>query len=142
MKKRSKVPFIALGIPVGYLLIYLLGRVIWCRSPGISPMDWLFFARPTGENSYLYGWLLSSHFFYYAAGVSVLPLFFGKTRFSSLTFAGFSLGLLFGILFGPYPEGIPYGQSHRGWLIWLIFFLISAIFGVLWEIYAKKRQTA
>jgi len=41
----------ALLTGLGYLVIYLLGRVIWCRSPDLSVMGWLFDANPSGRNS-------------------------------------------------------------------------------------------
>ncbi len=116
-----------------YLLIYLIGRFIWCDFSESSFMGWLIFNIPKGENSYLYGWLLSSELFWWTMGISVIPSLFGKWKFSVYTVVGFVLGLILGIIFGPNPEGAAIGQSHYGWAIWGCIFLLSIPTGVIIE---------
>ena len=65
----------------------------------------------------------------------------GKYRFSLTTVAYFVLGLVFGILLGPYPEGIPYGHGDYGWAIWGGLFLFSIPVGLLIERAAKLSVT-
>lgn len=126
----------ALLTALGYLAVYLVGRVLWCDLSGSSLLGWLFTVRPAGEHSYLYGWLLSSGLFWYAMGISVLPACFGRRRFSAVTLAGFVLGLLAGMLFGPYPAGAALGHGHYGWLIWGVIYLLSILAGIV----AQRRK--
>lgn len=128
----------ALLVAVGYALLYLIGRFIWCDLSQTSLTGWLFAAKPAGENSYLYGWLLSSHLFWYTAALSILFALFGKRRLAYTTLLGFVVGFVAGILFGPYPEGAVYGHNHRGWLIWGECYLFSIPLGCFVERYIKK----
>ena len=112
-----------------YLLLYFLGRVVWCGGQDTTVTGWLFTARPAGEHSYLFGWLLSSRLFWWAAGISVLPSLFGKWKFSLVTLAGFVLGFFLGLVFGPNPAGEALGQGHYGWAIWGAVFLITCLAG-------------
>lgn len=77
----------------GYLLLYLAGRLVWCAPASSSVMGFLFETIPAGPHSYLYGWLLSSGMFWYAAAVSVVPALWGKWRFSAATLGGLFLAL-------------------------------------------------
>lgn len=129
---------IALLFALGYLSIYLLGRILWCDRSGSNLVGWLCTVRPSGEHSYLYGWLLSSRLFWCAAAVTVLPALFGKRRFSCAAFLGFVTGFLAGILFGPYPEGAAMGHGHYGWAIWGVVFLLSMVAGIVLE--RKKKR--
>lgn len=128
----------ALLVALGYLAVYLVGRVLWCDLAESSLLGWLFTVRPAGEHSYLYGWLLSSRLFWYAMGISVLPACFGRWRFSVVTLAGFVLGLLAGMLFGPNPAGAALGQGHYGWLIWGVIYLLSIPAGIVAQ---RRKQT-
>lgn len=129
----------ALLVLLVYLLIYLIGRILWCDLSQSSFKGWLFSVRPTGEHSYLYGWLLSSHLFWYSMAISVLSALWGKHIFSCTTLAAFVAGLLLGIIFGPYPQGAATGNSHYGWLIWGALFLLSVPIGILLEYIAKEK---
>ena len=112
-----------------YLLLYFLGRIVWCGGQDTTVAGWLFTARPAGEHSYLFGWLLSSRLFWWAAAISVLPSLFGKWKFSLVTLAGFVLGFFLGLVFGPNPAGEALGQGHYGWAIWGAVFLIACLAG-------------
>ena len=130
----------ALFAMIWYLAIYLAGRFIWCGFAENSFMGWLIFAAPSGDGSYLYGWLISSKLFWLAAAVSVLPALFGKRKLSLVTLVGFAAGLLAGMLFGSNPEGAAYGNSHYGWAIWGAVYLLSVVVGILFELFMKKKD--
>lgn len=141
LERRAKVRkniLTALIVAASYLIIYLIGRFIWCRHSASSLIGWLFFTRPSGESSYLYGWLLSSNLFWFATAISTIPAFFGKYKFSFTTLAAFLIGLLLGILFGPYPTGAAYGHNHYGWAIWLWIYFASIVVGILLEHFLKS----
>lgn len=125
------------GVAAGYLLVYLIGRLICGDLSHSSLLGWL-----TGTDSkyYLFGWLTHQRVFWVAMVLSVLPALFGKYRFSIVTLAGFVLGIFVGELLGPNPAGAAIGQTHLGWLIWGGVFLASAVLGILREHLAGKKQ--
>lgn len=125
--KQNALRFLA--VCAAYLLLYLLGRLIWCGGQDTTVAGWLFTARPAGEHSYLFGWLLSSRLFWWAAAISALPSLFEKWKFSLVTLAGFVLGFFLGLVFGPNPAGEALGQGHYGWAIWGAVFLIACLAG-------------
>ena len=139
-KRLKKNAAAALFAMIWYLAIYLAGRFIWCGFAENSFMGWLIFAAPSGDGSYLYGWLISSKLFWLAAAVSVLPALFGKHKLSLVTLVGFAAGLLAGMLFGSNPEGAAYGNSHYGWAIWGAVYLLSVVVGILFELFMKKKD--
>lgn len=127
----------ALAAILAYLAVYIAGRLIWCRTNS-SLTGLLWASTPEGENSYLYGWLLSSGLFWVSLAISALPALLGKKYFSAITFGGFILGLILGIIFGPNPEGVPYGHGHYGWAIWGGIFILSVILGIIFEVLKKR----
>ena len=127
----------ALYVLIGYLVIYFIGRVIWCDISESNFIGWIFTVKPTGEHSYLYGWLLSSDLFWYALVISVLPSLFGKFRFSVITTVAFIVGIMVGMILGPYPEGAAIGHDHYGWAIWGGIYFISIVVGITVERYKK-----
>ena len=139
-QKLRRNILIALLIAAVYMAIYLIGRMIWCDLSQSNLMGWLVTTIPSGEHSYLYGWLLSSNLFWYALGISVIPAFWGKHNFSCATLIGFVIGFVAGIIFGPYPEGAAMGHGHYGWAIWGAIYLMSIVAGVIVEKYKKKAN--
>lgn len=139
-KRLAKSLLIMLLIAVGYVCIYLSGRVIWCDLDQGNLAQWLFTAKPTGKDSYLYGWLLSSDMFWYAVAISVIPTLFGKYKFSLITLIGFVIGFIAGIVFGPYPEGASQGNDHCGWAIWGVAYLTTMVAGVFVERHRKNSD--
>lgn len=129
----------ALVVILAYLAVYIIGRLIWCRTNS-SLTGLLWASTPEGENSYLYGWLLSSGLFWVSLAISALPALLGKKYFSVITFGGFILGLILGIIFGPNPEGASLGQSHYGWAIWGGIFILSVILGIIFEVLKKHSS--
>lgn len=121
----------ALAVIGVYLAVYLLGRIIWCRSSNNTVLGFLFYAKPSGERSYLYGWLLSSGLFWWSMGFSAVAAGLKKTYLACSTVIGFTAGLILGILFGYYPAGVPYGHGDYGWAIWGGVFLVSILAGVI-----------
>lgn len=138
-KKQKRNILFTLGIAAGYLLFYLLGRIIWCDMGSSSLVGWLFAAKPTGAHSYLYGWLLSSDLFVLSVLISAVPALFGKFKYSFVTVCGFILGFLAGVLFGPNPDGAAIGQGHYGWAIWGIVYLLSIIAGIVVEAIGRAK---
>lgn len=130
VKRNARASLLVIA---GYLAIYLIGRIFWCDLSESSLLGWLFTVRPSGEHSYLYGWLLSSNLFWYAMAISALPALFGKHKFSGITSIAFAAGLLLGMIFGPYPEGAAIGHDHYGWAIWGAVYLFSIAAGVIIE---------
>ncbi len=139
-RKKKKNIFVALAVLLGYLAMYLAGRFLWCGDAPSSLMGWLIYAVPSGEHSYLYGWLLSSNLFWICMAISVLPALFGKHKFSVFTALAFLAGLLLGIWLGPNPEGASLGQGDYGWAIWGGVYLFSLLGGVLLERFTKWRM--
>lgn len=135
--KLKKNVIVALCIAAGYFLFYLIGRFIWCDRDYCTFLAWLFSVRPSGEHSYLYGWLLSSNMFYITAAISILPSLLGKHLYSITTFSGFTVGFIAGVIFGPNP-GDKYGHTHYGWAIWGVIFFASVIVGIVLEILKKR----
>lgn len=125
---------------LAYAAVYLTGRFIWCDISASSFIGWLIYSSPSGENSYLYGWLISSGMFGLAMAVSVIPAFFGKRRFSAVTLAAFVLGMAAGIIFGPNPRGESYGQGHYGWAIWGAIYFLSVLMGIILEISKSMKK--
>ena len=138
-KQRINNVRAALVVAVVYIIVYVVGRFVWCDFSQSSFIGWLFTTRPSGEHSYLYGWLLSSNLFWYAMAISAAPALFGKHKFSLVTTASFVLGIVLGMIFGPYPEGAAIGHDHYGWAIWGGIYLLSIIVGVLAERFIKSN---
>ena len=101
-KRLKKNVFFTLGATIGYVIIYLAGRIFGTTGQQTSVIEWLFGDDPM-QLSYLYGWLLHQNIFWIAMAVSVIPALFGKKYFSFTTLAGFALGLLIGELGGTEP---------------------------------------
>ena len=108
----------ALAVTAGYLVFYLLGRILWCPLEDSSLLGWLLWERPSGGESYLYGWLLSSGLFWWAMALSALTALLGRYRLSCTTCAYFLIGFLMGLVLGPHPPGAAMGHGHYGWAFW------------------------
>ena len=128
----------ALRVDAAYILYYLAGRVQCAHYGDASVKGWLF-VNDWSQIDYLYGWLLSSSLFWYAAAVSVIGAALGKYRFSSITAAAFGIGWLFGELLGPNPEGAALGHGHYGWAIWGGVFLVGIAVGLAAEILKRRK---
>lgn len=138
-KDRAKRNITAASLTVlGYVILYLIGRALWCDLSQSSFIGWLISNRPSGNNSYLYGWLLSSRLFWYAMAISTIPAFFGKHKFSVTTLIAFVVGMLAGIRFGPNSSGAVYQPDDYGWAIWGVIYGLSIIVGFLLERSTKR----
>lgn len=136
-KKIRKNIFFTLVVAVGYVIVYLVGRIFGTTGQQTSVIGWLFGDDPA-QLSYLYGWLLHQNIFWIAMAVSVIPALFGKKYFSFTTLAGFALGLLIGELVGQNPAGAAYGYGHYGWAIWGGIFTFSIVMGIIFEKITKS----
>ena len=126
-------------ITVIYIAYYLVGRMLCVHYEGASVMGWLFL-NDWKYIDYLYGWLLSSSLFWYAAAVSVAAALIGKRRLAAVTAAAFGIGWLLGELLGPNPEGAALGQGHYGWAIWGGVFLTGIAAGLAAEILKRRKR--
>ena len=128
LRRRKNIRW-ALAVLAGYLLLWLIGLLLWSDGRETTVLGWLSMANPKGEHDYLFGWLLHKRLLWYAMVLSVVTALWGKRRFAVTSLAGFFLGLLAGVLFGPYPPGEIYGHDHYGWAIWAVCFLVAMIVG-------------
>lgn len=125
-------------ITLGFLLVFLAGKLILNQNPGLSFWAWLVDTTPW-HHTYLFGWLIMHGRFFYCALACVAPALWGWTRLSTTAFTGFTLGLLAGevyhfLFWTSGQRGIPYS-----WVIWLITFLVSIVIGNLLQILKKKN---
>ncbi len=123
-------------ILLGYILIYLLGRVLYTKPGEYTLHQWLWGSWHQLE--YLFGWLLNQKLYWFIAAVAVLPTLAGKYRFGWWMWFGCSAGLLLGEPLGRTPID---NSHHYGWVIWVLFVLISFIAGILTERLYKKHKT-
>jgi uncharacterized transporter YbjL len=77
--------------------------------------------------------------FWIVAIIVLLPILFGKIRFSIFALAGYVLGLIAGELFGGFQSDLPPQFLHYGWLILIIVFLVACVLGFYVEKRAEKR---
>ena len=125
-----------LAVLVGWIAVYLLGRLICGDLQGSSLLGWLF---GTDSRYYLFGWLTRNSLFWDAALFSVAAaLFLGKWRFAAVTLAVCALAIPIGEALGKNPANAPYGHGHDGWLIWCGMWLVSIIAGIVLERMAAK----
>lgn len=130
----------ALGLIVGYVLVYFIGRVICLGWPweAYSWRWWLNHSSPTSF-SYMYGWLIHNNVFWAVMIVTVIVAILGKYRFSLSCSAGFLVGMVLGELFGDHVSSVAW--RHYGFEIWLCILLFSAVMGVILEKGAKKGDS-
>lgn len=140
-RQRRKNICAALLVAVGYLLLYLVGLLLWSDAGTASVLGWLRMAVPKGEQSYLFGWLLHKRLIWFAMALSVLTALWGKDRLAVTTLAGFLAGFFVGVLFGPAPEGAAYGHGHYGWAIWGVVYLCAILVGILLQHLTGKEKT-
>lgn len=90
------------------------------------------------NHSYLFGWLILKKRFLKFATLCVLPTLWGWSRFSYISFIGFTIGFFSGegyhsVFWTVDQHGIPYS-----WVIWLSISLISMLIGILLQLFKKK----
>ncbi len=117
-----------LVVLLGYCLIYLAYRLFCLPLENRTVLSWLL-DQDYRQLPYLYGWLLSSHHFQAAVLLSLIAAALGASRFSFTLLGGTLLGLLLGERFGQNPAGAITGQTHFGWAIWCLMFLLSIWMG-------------
>lgn len=124
---RLNIKF-ALHILLIYAIIYIILRLLYSYFKETSLTGVLFTEH---LNSYLPDWILSSGIFYIFALISALLALLDDTKASLFTIAGIIMGLTAGMIFCPNPEGAYSGDSHNGWLFFIICYLISILTGLL-----------
>lgn len=135
-RERGRVALISVA---GYVLFYLVGRVLWVSTKDMTVMGWLTTRSPYDINEYLYGWLFDNNFIWYGMLIAVAFSLLGKFKAAFISYAGFVLGYILGYLLGPNPDGAAMGQGHYGWAIWGVTFLISIVVSFVVE-KCKKTQ--
>ena len=136
LRRNLRTVLLIAGVYAAY---YLVGRVLCVHYEDAPVMGWLFL-NDWKYIDYLYGWLLSSKLFWYAAAVSAAAALVGKRWFAAVTAAAFGIGWVLGELFGPNPEGVPLGHGHYRWAIWGGVFLIGVAAGVAVEIIRARKN--
>ncbi|MBR2420811.1 MAG: hypothetical protein IKB09_00485 [Oscillospiraceae bacterium] len=127
----------ALMLSLGFLLIFLGGKVFLGNREELSLLEWLFTTNPR-HHSYLFGWLAMKNRFLTCALICIMPAFCGWTRLAVSGFSGFTAGLIAGeiyhfLFYTPQLSGIPYS-----WVIWLGCFAGSLVVGIILQLLKKK----
>ena len=133
-KKNSMTAFV---VAIGFLIVYFIGRILWCDFSDSTIMGWLFFSQPSGKGSYLYGWLVHKDWFWIAMLISVVTAFIGKKKFAVTNFVYFVIGMIVGMVLGP----TEYGTGEYGWAFWGGIYLISIPVGIVLEKLGKQDMT-
>ena len=116
---------------VGYLLFYLVGRILWVPMKDVTVLGWFTTKSPYAIQEYLYGWLFSNNLIWYSALISVVISMLGKYKAATISYIGFVAGYVLGYFLGPNSEGAAMGQGHYGWAIWGVTFLVTIVAGVI-----------
>ena len=94
MVRNSGRPLLAWGYATVLTTLAVWGAVLYFQNPRwnylwlmLSLLGWLLWERPSGGESYLYGWLLSSGLFWWAMALSALTALLGRYRLSCTTCA-------------------------------------------------------
>jgi len=113
--------------PVLIILAAYVGIFLLCKNFDI------------GRTHYMYtpSWTLR-HVLWISAAISVIPALGGYWRFSYISLAGYTLGVIFGELLGGFQSDVPPQFLHYGWLIWLCIFVLSSFIGLFVEIKHKR----
>jgi len=122
---------------LGFLLVFLGGKVFLGNREEMSLLEWLFSTNPR-NHTYLFGWLAMKNRFLTCSLLCILPAFWGWHRLAVSGFTGFAAGLMAGevyhfLLYTPEQRGIPYS-----WVIWLGCFAGSLVLGVILQLLKKK----
>ena len=105
----------------------------------------LAFSRFLFNSFYTTEWT-SRNVLFFAAIITIVPLFFNKHRFAVITLIGYILGVFIGEIFGkatidifhpnyPSPESL-----HDGWILWGFVFILSIIIGITVEVITSRRK--
>ncbi len=123
--KRSLDFRAVVWVLLGFGSYYLLGRLL-CVD------------KETGQQLYLYGWLLHQKWFWVSMAICLGSAMWNKRIFALLSTLGFGLGFAVGERFGEHPVD-PFGNSHDGWWMWSVIFVASMVLGAL--IQARRGLT-
>lgn len=131
----------ALAVTAGYLVFYLLGRILWCPLEDSSLLGWLLWERPSrrGELSLRLApqqrSLLVGHGPLRPDGAAgVVPALLHHLRL-------FSHRIFDGAGSGAHPPGAAMGHGHYGWAFWGCIYLLSLPMGLLAERAGRKGVT-
>ena len=111
-----------------YLILFLVCKLLWAEREHLSLLGWL-------TNTYyelhtlFFGWLLRTHWFWYAALISMAAAMLNLKRLSVTTIAFFAIGLPMGEYLGCF-FGLISEVYNIGIEIWTMIFLGSIPFGI------------
>ena len=111
-----------------YLILFLVCKLLWAEREHLSLLGWL-------TNTYyelhtlFFGWLLRTHWFWYAALISIAAAMLNLKRLSVTTIAFFAIGLPMGEYLGCF-FGLISEVYNIGSEIWTMIFLGSIPFGI------------
>ena len=111
-----------------YLILFLVCKLLWAERERLSLLGWL-------TNTYyelhtlFFGWLLRTHWFWYAALISMAAAMLNLKRLSVTTIAFFAIGLPMGEYLGCF-FGLISEVYNIGIEIWTMIFLGSIPFGI------------
>lgn len=110
-----------------YLILFLLCKLLWADREHLTLITWLINTYYEFHTMF-FGWLLRTHWFWYAALISIAAAMLGLKRLSVTTIAGFAIGLPMGEYLGCLAGLIPEAYSVGG-EVWTLMFLGSIPFG-------------
>ena len=117
-----------LGVFAGYGVIFLSGKLLCTESGEYTVLGWIA-NTDMKQEAYLFGWLLTSGMFFYAAMLSMICGLAGLRRVAWTTLGSFFMGLLLGEGLGDIPALVP-DDYHYGWAIWGLLFVGSIFLGI------------
>ena len=124
-----------------FLVWWAAGRIFLIADASATIRIFLYPDSVGDSATYLYGWLHTSHMFFIAAAVSIIPSLWGKFRYSLTTLGGYMIGYVLGELFGDNPSGYEIGHTDNGWAVWGVIFLFSIVMGIVIELIPKEKIT-
>ena len=111
-----------------YLILFLVCKLLWAEREHLSLLGWL--ANTYYElHTLFFGWLLRTHWFWYAALISMAAAMLNLKRLSVTTIAFFAIGLPMGEYLGCF-FGLISEVYNIGIEIWTMIFLGSIPFGI------------
>lgn len=114
-------------------------RLFWTVGFAAALLALFYVTRYAMPNLYTPEWA-ARNVFWPLAAVILIPVLYGKVRFSSAALAGYVVGLAAGELLGGWGADVGPRYIHHGWWIFLLIFVIACAVGVLVQWKGKKRK--
>ena len=112
-----------------YLILFLVCKLLWADREHLTLLGWL--TNTDYElHTQFFGWLLRSHWFWYAALISIAAAMLNLKRLSVTTIVGFAIGLPMGEYLGCFFGLVSELLDIVGSEIWTLMFLGSIPLGI------------